>query len=327
MADDLKNPFGIRDGRTILVRDLGENEHGLKCNCVCPNCGCRYLARFGTKYKPHFAHEKNALCDEVLAAMTGLYNFITEALSDGGIFRVPGYYGKVPKFNKRIPPNVDGFRRSTHFIHSNSDRPLLAGYTCVIQPTEITVFSVEVQYDTRNYPVAALLHYKTKRKSGVLAVVLIPPTTVCKDVKPKPFQNYPTVALDIEMLEDMDSNKLREKICFKTEDKWWLSSYKIEEWVEKEFNEYKKKLEKWKEQNTGMQQEAASIGVPVGHPHSVQWNGIKYCLGSEIKHPEYGVGTIQKIEARNSRTIGPYHAITAEFNGELRSFCLEISIK
>lgn len=327
MAENLKNPFGIRDGKTILVRDLGENEHGLKCNCVCPNCGCRYVARFGTINRPHFAHEKNAVCDEVLAVMTGLYNFITEAVSNGGTFRVPGYFGEVPKFNPYISYTKDNYRHSVHFIHRDFGYQLSTGYACVIRPTEITVSSVEVQYDAKNYPAAALLHYESKGNPGVLAVVILPPATVCKDVKPKPFQDYPTIALDVEMLEDMDSKKLREIICTGTEEKQWLSSQRIDAWVEKEFNQYQQKLAEWKERDAQSRRETSSIDVSTIHPQAVRWNGIVYYPGTLIQHPAYGMGTIQRIEVHKSVSIGSYHAITAEFEGEPRTFCLEISIK
>lgn len=327
MADNLKNPFGIRDGKTILVHDLGENEHGLKCNCICPNCGCRYVARFGEKNKHHFAHEKNALCDEVLAVMTGLYNFITEALSNGGIFCVPGYWGKEPGFDPDISYTMDSYGRAIKFIHRGFDCRPPSGYTCIIQPREITVSTVEVQHDARNYPIAAFLHFEIEGKAGVLAVILIPPPTVCKDVKPKPFQDYPTIALDVEMLEEMDSNKLHQILCFSTEEKKWLSSRKINKWMKDKFTHYQEKLAEWKEQDMRSRQKSALIGVSAVHPEAVEWKGTIYSPGSAIQHPVYGMGTIQKIEAGNSVVTGLYHFITAKFEGELQTFCLEIAIE
>lgn len=36
MFGEVKNPFGLRNGKHITVNDLREDERGLACNCVCP---------------------------------------------------------------------------------------------------------------------------------------------------------------------------------------------------------------------------------------------------------------------------------------------------
>ena len=54
-ATTLRTPFGLKDGR--LVSPVGEPS-GLVCNCVCPGCGARLIARHGERITSHFAHHE-----------------------------------------------------------------------------------------------------------------------------------------------------------------------------------------------------------------------------------------------------------------------------
>lgn len=74
---DLKNPFGLRDGRIIMIEDIPPTERGLRCNCVCPACGDSFEARLGSVRVHHFAHSGEG-CDEEVAALTGLYMLVRE---------------------------------------------------------------------------------------------------------------------------------------------------------------------------------------------------------------------------------------------------------
>lgn len=49
-------PFGLKDGRLV---DISGVERGLNCGCICPSCGQRVVARFGSVTTPHFAHDKD----------------------------------------------------------------------------------------------------------------------------------------------------------------------------------------------------------------------------------------------------------------------------
>ena len=56
---DIKLPYGFRDG--ILV-SIDQVEKGLACNCYCPNCNSKLIARKGEVRYPHFSHYKNVDC-------------------------------------------------------------------------------------------------------------------------------------------------------------------------------------------------------------------------------------------------------------------------
>lgn len=53
-ASTLKIPAGEREGRMLRAEEVAS---GLNCDCHCPGCGARLVARNrGTRRRPHFAH-------------------------------------------------------------------------------------------------------------------------------------------------------------------------------------------------------------------------------------------------------------------------------
>ena len=53
---NIKLPFAIRGKRVVHISELSEDERGLKCNCICPNCNERVVAKLGEINIHHFAH-------------------------------------------------------------------------------------------------------------------------------------------------------------------------------------------------------------------------------------------------------------------------------
>ncbi|WP_321290150.1 competence protein CoiA family protein [uncultured Sunxiuqinia sp.] len=56
---DIKLPYAYKDGKLVTIDDV---EKGLACNCYCPNCKSRLLARHGNIREHHFSHYKNEDC-------------------------------------------------------------------------------------------------------------------------------------------------------------------------------------------------------------------------------------------------------------------------
>ena len=51
------------NGNPIHINQIDESHNGLACNCTCPICGERLIARKGHGGKtPHFAHQQNSPC-------------------------------------------------------------------------------------------------------------------------------------------------------------------------------------------------------------------------------------------------------------------------
>ena len=83
MADTvIKLKYGMRDGKIVSINEISEDEKGLRCNCVCPNCGIQLQARIGTgKRQPHFAHN-NERCDFQTAQQTALHLLAKEIIEE-----------------------------------------------------------------------------------------------------------------------------------------------------------------------------------------------------------------------------------------------------
>ena len=69
---DIQLEYGVQNGKIINIMDLPVESKGLQCDCVCPGCGGRLVARKGAKKKHHFAHY-NEPCNLVAAQQTALH--------------------------------------------------------------------------------------------------------------------------------------------------------------------------------------------------------------------------------------------------------------
>lgn len=83
-------PFAIRDsgGRPVDVHDV---PRGKKCECVCPSCKGRLIARQGKVNEWHFAHEiqrYDSICEYTF--FVSLRDMVKYLLVDGINFRLPG---------------------------------------------------------------------------------------------------------------------------------------------------------------------------------------------------------------------------------------------
>lgn len=71
-------PFGRRpDGRLV---EVGQVERGLACNCICPGCGERLLAKKGEVKVQHFAHLSGSAC--ATGAETALHLAAKQLIAD-----------------------------------------------------------------------------------------------------------------------------------------------------------------------------------------------------------------------------------------------------
>ncbi|HEY8781406.1 MAG TPA: competence protein CoiA family protein [Mucilaginibacter sp.] len=67
---DIRLPFGLQNGQLV---DISSVESGLACNCVCPSCGQRLVAKKGDWNQHHFAHHNNVECFGALETALHIY--------------------------------------------------------------------------------------------------------------------------------------------------------------------------------------------------------------------------------------------------------------
>lgn len=89
--EQVKLIYGLNDDKIIHISDIKVEERGLKCNCICPNCGDNLQAKLGHgKKTPHFAHNCNE-CDLEIAAQTALHILAKEILGTKREIVLPAY--------------------------------------------------------------------------------------------------------------------------------------------------------------------------------------------------------------------------------------------
>ncbi len=49
----LKNPFGEKNGKLILISDISPKENGKKCGCICPLCKGDFQAKTMGRFDNH----------------------------------------------------------------------------------------------------------------------------------------------------------------------------------------------------------------------------------------------------------------------------------
>lgn len=82
----IKLPFGLRDGKLIHISEIAAEQNGLKCNCICPECGEKLVARKGNIRVHHFAHN-NENCINPLE--TVLHYYAKEVLAKYKKIKLP----------------------------------------------------------------------------------------------------------------------------------------------------------------------------------------------------------------------------------------------
>jgi hypothetical protein len=131
----MKIPFGILQGQLVNVADVTA---GLECNCFCPACGERLVAKKGTIKIHHFSHHDGKQCDA--AAETVAHLLAKKILNEHRRIRLPAVYGvpgiagrtsgllvrneatiefdkiEIEKRLEGITPDLIGYARSTPLL-------------------------------------------------------------------------------------------------------------------------------------------------------------------------------------------------------------------
>lgn len=75
-----------QEGRLVHIEDVPS---GLECNCVCPECGAKLIARKGKKNQKHFSHINGADCAG--ARMTALHMLAQQIIQEEKKIRKPWF--------------------------------------------------------------------------------------------------------------------------------------------------------------------------------------------------------------------------------------------
>ena len=179
----IKNPFGLRNGIIISVDDLAEDERGLSCDCVCPNCGDKFQARMGNIRVHHFAHDGEG-CNEEIAFLKGLYMLMQRYMEEHEITLPPLEITWTYSEDKYTERN---FWDRIYFGSINY------GYTIRVNEAKSIKFdNSEILYDGER-PVALKLTYH----SSDLYITIQPPASFCKQSKARSFAPHSYLVLNV----------------------------------------------------------------------------------------------------------------------------------
>lgn len=248
----LKNPFGERDGKIIMISQIKPEERGARCNCVCPLCRGKFEAVLGkgpsVSFTPYFRHDGEP-CNTTKMLMTAFYRLLCEAIEEKQEFRYPDCFGFL----------VGDSTIDEKISLSAKDHD---GYERIIESDAFTVERYELHINKKEVPDALLLEHK----GHTLAVVITPPATICKIPKAKPFKEFPTVSIDMNDkmgildksmdLEHIWAAELKTRLRDGIDGKEWLNSPKINKWEERKKAELEEQRRKQREEEEKRREEA-----------------------------------------------------------------------
>jgi hypothetical protein len=243
-----KNPFGMRNNEIIVISDLTREERGLKCNCLCPQCGGKLEAKMGNIKVYHFSHTKDA-CDETLLFIKGIFMLIELMIRNEKNFYAPPLIVtyKIPPAHISITmDNVEEYIQIKHKINSLND------YKC-LEGKRFNVDKIELKVNSKNHAEALIL---TSLNNHQLAIRILPPPNVCKSEKILPYENFSTLICDAR---DINFNKdKKEKIIDKLKDinRWhWLKNQRIKEFYNKIIENINRKQQELKNTKVNIKNE------------------------------------------------------------------------
>jgi len=106
--------YALKDGAIV---NIAEVDSGLKCNCICPACGERLIAKKGSKKVHHFAHHSGTNCE--YGYETSLHLAAKSILMNAKKMTLPAVY--------------------VHFKNTGRSKALVS------EPREITIDHVELE--------------------------------------------------------------------------------------------------------------------------------------------------------------------------------------
>lgn len=93
-------PYGLHvDGRMVSIVEVPS---GLECQCRCPACGCRLVAKKGGQIAHHFAHEVDPDCPTAYETM--LHKLGKQMILDAGGLTIPPLVVQYLEFERRVRP-------------------------------------------------------------------------------------------------------------------------------------------------------------------------------------------------------------------------------
>ena len=259
MSTSLKNPFGEKGGRLILISDVPPEENGKNCGCICPLCKGGFQAKKNGKIRqPHFSHLGKP-CNETIAFMAALYGFFQQSIEESGSFCPPSVYASFSGLAAEEPAELDTIEAYTVFSQTSFEDAEV-----VLDAKPFKVLQCEIVC-RKEMPEALLLTAEEKQRQ--LAVVVVPPATICKEQQnPQAYKELPTLAAYVDKnvnFYQLHSEQLLQKIKNLDFPTKWIKNDKLAQmkrsWLERKREEHQCEYEKRRKEQKAIQLENQKV--------------------------------------------------------------------
>ena len=213
----LNLPYGLRDGQLVSISKVA---NGLKCNCTCPGCDARLIARNqGKRRLPHFAHYKSAECRH--GFQTALHLAAKDIIARHRCFRLPGAAGRF-EFTSDF---WQSFAFDTHRYRTATNQTIYQESIFEFPACTIPIENVRVEHRTADIIPDIIL----ETVNGPL-LVEIAVTHFIDEVKQKKIEQLgiPTIEIDLSNISQVfDLHQLEQQLIFSEENKRWAYNAKL----------------------------------------------------------------------------------------------------
>ena len=215
--------WATRDGRAVHISEVFR---GLKCGCICSECGSRLVARKGPKRKHHFAHESSDVC--LNAGETGLHKAAKGILVRRKEIALPdvkvesGYIKPLRSFDGHEMDMEGDFS-----VYWNKPVDIAPKYSC-------TFDSIEAEKSFRGFRPDL---YATKDGKPMFIEICV--THKVSEQKIEHFRKLGVSVLEVDLSEvsrDINPEELESLVIGSVSNKRWLYNVRCEQEKERIFS-------------------------------------------------------------------------------------------
>ena len=248
---NFKIPLALRDGKIVCISDIGYNERGLRCGCICPLCKTHLIARMGEVYRHHFSHTGNA-CDKDKAYQLSIYMLIKELIDKRQEIMLPDLYLKYKD---------TCFELTRENIHKHTkltkEEKEVVGYEHierVVKQTKIAIDKIDVSF-TENKLISALEVYSNNK---CFAIKVVFPDAICKIYNPSRHKDMSTLEIDCKdsNFAFTDRKSIEKLIIDDVCKKAWIYNTKVETVYERVIANNKLYIQKFETERKRMLEES-----------------------------------------------------------------------
>ena len=291
-----KLQYALKDN--ILV-SINQVEKGLACNCICPACKAKLVAKKGDKREHHFAHYNGSSC--ATGYQTSLHLLAKELISKEKMIKIPPVYYEMFCEDKNKP-------KGYYFKKEKKYATLLKGVKVSLEEKENGIIP-DIIVDYKGHKLYIEIYVSHKVDDNKKAIVQ--------------KNNISMIEIDLSNENRLISKEELSKYLFKytTKSKWINNAYKNEKKkqqlaIKKEFLK-RRKIEKQKEEQEKQKKIRSSFekalcplcSAPIVkyRENTIVYKCSKYCEIEPLLNDEYE--TILRNKLAYAKTYDYYKLI------------------